>query len=310
MTGGPPSSDMESYPESTSSCSSSESSCNCPCCTNPSIPYHPLEEVRGCGVRHVHHVQGHGTKAYSRHIQPSWYTSFPWISVCTSSLKLFCCSCRSAHSKGLLSFSKHCKSAFVNDGFKNFKKALERCREHEKSAMHTEAVMKLVAIESKSSGIGAQLSTQVLTDQRHHREMLMKLIGSIKFLARQGLPLRGHHEDNESFQGNLYQLLLLQAAECPEMEIWLQKREYISPEIVNEIITIMGQLLLRKLLRCSLWYSILADEATDVSHHEQLSLSIRWVDDDFVVNEDTLGLMQLPDTKASTIFSAIKDILI
>ena len=85
--------------------------------------------------------------------------------------------------------------------------------------MHTESVMKLAAIQNNSCGIGSQLSTPLLTDQRHHRVMLMKLLGSIKYLARQGLPLRGRHEDNESFQGNLYQLLLLQAAECPEENV-------------------------------------------------------------------------------------------
>ena len=201
--------------------------------------------------------------------------------MCTSSQKLFCSSCRSAQSKGLLTFSRNSKSAFVIDGFKNFKKAIERCREHEKSAMNSEVVMKLAAIKNKSCGIGAQLSSQLLTDQRYHQEMLMKLLGSIKYLARQRLPLRGHREDSKFFQGNLYQLLLLQASDCPEMKTWLQKREYISSEIVNEIITIMEQQLLRKLLsdiRCSLGYSILADEASDVSHYEQLSLSIRCVD--------------------------------
>ena len=75
----------------------------------------------------------------------------------------------------------------------------------------------------------------------------------------------------------------------------------------------MGQTLLRQLLdeiRKSLWFSILADEATDISYHEQLSLSIRWVDDDFTIHEDVLGLIQLPDTKSVTIFCAIKDVLI
>lgn len=94
------------------------------------------------------------------------------------------------------------------------------------------------------------------------------------------------------------------------MEVWLRRREYISPDIVNELITTMGQSVLRQLLveiRGSLWVSILADEATD---HEQISLSIRWVDNSFTIHEDVLGLIQLPDTKAMTIFCALKDILI
>lgn len=252
-------------------------------------------------------------KSYSRHIQPSWYKDFPWISVCSSSLKIYCSTCRTAKLQGLLSFPKHYKSAFVDDGFHNLKKALERFREHECSVMHKEAVLKLAATKSSSLGIDAQLSAQLECDQRLHRKMLMKLLSSIKYLARQGLPFRGHHEDMESFEGNLYQLLLFQAKECPDMETWLRRREYISPDIVNELITIMGQSVLRELLteiRASLWFSILADEATDVSHNEQMSLSIRWVDSSFTIHEDVLGLIQLPDTKAVTIFHAIKDVLI
>ena len=75
----------------------------------------------------------------------------------------------------------------------------------------------------------------------------------------------------------------------------------------------MGQFVLRSLLtdiRTALWFSILADKATGISHHEQLSLSIRWVNECYVIHEDVLGLFQLPDTRAATIFSAIKDILI
>ena len=53
--------------------------------------------------------------------------------------------------------------------------------------------------------------------------MLFKLLRAIRFLAKQGLAFRGHNESAEAFQGNLYQLLLLQAEECPEMNVWLQK---------------------------------------------------------------------------------------
>ena len=110
-----------------------------------------------------------------------------------------------------------------------------------------------------------------------------------------------------------YQLLLLEARDSTDMGAWLRRREYISPDIINELITTMGQSILRQLvveIRSSLWFSILADEATDVSRHEQMSLSIRWVDNNFAIHEDVLGLIQLPDTKAATIFGAIKDILI
>ena len=43
----------------------------------------------------------------------------------------------------------------------------------------------------------------------------------------------------------------------------------------------MGNSVLRNILsqiKSNSYFSIIADEATDVSHNEQMSLSIRWVD--------------------------------
>ena len=41
-----------------------------------------------------------------------------------------------------------------------------------------------------------------------------------------------------------------------------------------------------------------------------MSLSIRWVDQNYDIHEDTLGLVQLPNTKAETIFASIKGVFI
>ena len=89
----------------------------------------------------------------------------------------------------------------------------------------------------------------------------------------------------------------------------------MSPEVVNELISMMGQSVLRKLL-CNIkrvtphWFGIIADEATDVSNREQLNLSIRWVNDNYEIFEDPVGLFALPNTSANTITEVIKDLLI
>ena len=75
----------------------------------------------------------------------------------------------------------------------------------------------------------------------------------------------------------------------------------------------MGNTVLRQdlaLIKSVLWYSLIADEATDISHNEQISISIRWVDSSYEIHEDTIGLFQLPNTKAQTLFTVIKDVLI
>ena len=74
----------------------------------------------------------------------------------------------------------------------------------------------------------------------------------------------------------------------------------------------MSQCVLRKILAevsSALWFSVIMDEATDVAHNEQMSVSVRWVDNCYDINEHTLGLIQLPNTAAETIFRAAKDVL-
>ena len=178
--------------------------------------------------------------------------------------------------------------------------------------MHKEAVERLAA-KSSSADVVTQLRIQCEADQRFHREMLMKLLSSIRFSACQGLAFQGHTETSDSFEGNLYQLLQLRAEENNQMKVWVNKEEYISPNIVNEIIVLMGQTVLRNIIaqiKSSMWFTLIADEATDISHNEQMCISIRWVVCWYEIHEDPLGLVQLPDTKAETLFSVIKDVLI
>ena len=89
--------------------------------------------------------------------------------------------------------------------------------------MFPENTAKLVA---KNSGqcIASLLNHQHDEETKFHRQMLLKLLSCVRFLARQGLPLRGHREDMETFEGNL--LLLLQA-QLPEYEIVASKERVL-----------------------------------------------------------------------------------
>ena len=128
----------------------------------------------------------------------------------------------------------------------------------------------------------ALLCKQAISDQKVHREMLLKQLSSLKYLLRQGMAIRGHSE----MEGNLIQLLLLRSDDIPELRTWVGDKKYFSPEIQNEQITLMGLSVLRELL--SECFSIIADEATDVGRKEQLVVCIRWVDGDFDVHEDPM----------------------
>ena len=51
--------------------------------------------------------------------------------------------------------------------------------------------------------------------------MLRKLLQIIRFLARQGLALRGHIDGADS---NFTQLLRLRAFDCPALLTWMEKK--------------------------------------------------------------------------------------
>lgn len=81
-----------------------------------------------------------------------------------------------------------------------------------------------------------QLSTQACCDQAERRSMLLKQLHSLRYLLRQGLPIRGHEES----EGNLIQLLEMQSTDCPKLAQWIRDGHYLSHDIVNEMISSMG----------------------------------------------------------------------
>ena len=106
--------------------------------------------------------------------------------------------------------------------------------------------------------------------------------------------------------------MLVWSHDSDVIKTWISENHYTCHQTVTEL---MGQTLLRSLLlkikkECPPWYSIIADETTDVSHAEQLNLCIRWVDSKYVIYEEPIGLFRVPDTKAETLFTVIKDLLI
>ena len=141
--------------------------------------------------------------------------------------------------------------------------------------------------------------------------MLTIILSSVRYLARQGLALRGGGDDAES---NLIQLLQLRAEDNPNITQWLRisARKYTSHESQNEMLLIMAQQALRKILQCmqqSPFLALMVDETTDIANKEQLTVVLRWIDDNFDVFEEFVGMYFLQTTTADSIVAAITDVL-
>ncbi len=81
--------------------------------------------------------------------------------------------------------------------------------------------------------------------------------------------------------------------------------EYTSPEIANYNISLMSITVLKSIvsdIQSSFWFSIIVDEATDISRNEHVIVH-QWTDDNYQIYEECLNLVQLSDTKADTIIS-------
>ena len=97
----------------------------------------------------------------------------------------------------------------------------------------------------------------------------------------------------------------LRSKDDPQLGTWLSDRKYFSPDIIllNEQIELIANSVLRGILseiHVAGWFSIIADEETDVRRCEQMCVCIRWVDNEYKVNEDPIGLVQVPKTDSST----------
>ena len=58
------------------------------------------------------------------------------------------------------------------------------------------------------------------------------------------------------------------------------------------------------------FFSLIVDETSDASVHEQISICVRYVDSKLTVNEVFFGFYETSDTSADTIYTVIKDCLI
>ena len=171
-------------------------------------------------------------------------------------------------------------SAFISKGFTYWKEGPKAFKKHQESECHREAVDALIILPHCIMDVGEQASVQHQVEKAVNHEMLLLVLQNIRFLVRQGLPLRGDGDESAS---NFIQLLHLRDIDHEGVDAWLNKKtnKYTSPVIQNECLKLMALHILRDVSRSiadSHCFSIMADECTDCSNKEQFTINIHWVD--------------------------------
>ena len=201
--------------------------------------------------------------------------------------------------------------AFISNGFVNWKDATVSFRKHELSECHCAATEAMISLPGHVVDIGESLSKQHSEEKADNRALLLKIIGNIRFLARQGLALRGSGDDENS---NFIQLLKLRGDDDGRVGKWMEKKmnRFMSPKIQNELLEVMGLKVVREIadsIRCAPFFTIMVDETTDIANKEQVVIVLRWVGSDLSVNEEFIGLYAVDSIQALMLKEVIKDIL-
>ncbi len=77
----------------------------------------------------------------------------------------------------------------------------------------------IVTLPSSISNVGELLTQQYVKEKEYNWKMLIKIISSIRFLARQDLELRG--DGSGELNCNFYQMLKLKSEADPKVNDWL-----------------------------------------------------------------------------------------
>lgn len=84
--------------------------------------------------------------------------------------------------------------------------------------------------------------------------------------------------------------------------------KYISPKMQNEIICICDQLILKEIVgrvNAAEGFAVLADETTDIATKEQLTLCVRFIDNNNIVNESFLKFIIIHSLTGTDLASTI-----
>ena len=152
---------------------------------------------------------------------------------------------------------------------------------------------------------------------KNNREILKHIITALDFLGKQGIAIRGHRENlsHEGNRGNFIELLMLLKEYDPALATHIassSKTSYLSPDIQNQIINIIGSEVIRPALIQevvdSKYFSVLCDEATS-SKKEYMSMVLRFIDKTNDIREEFVGFIPVVRTSgqmlAETILSTL-----
>ena len=247
----------------------------------------------------------------NRRFIPQWFDEFDWLEYSISKDAAFCLYCYLFKTN----FAQVGSEAFTGDGFRTWKKGRERFKMHvgPVGSVHNKAREAATNLMNQATHIETAVSKHSDQARKAYRTCLNASIKCTKFLLRQGLPFRGHDESaTSSNRGNYLELLQFLADNNDKVrEVVMENApgnlKLLAPSIQKEIVNSCALETLDAIMDGlkDRFFSILVDEARDVSVKEQMAMVLRYVDDNGHVIERFVGIQHVTDTTSSSLKDAI-----
>ncbi|XP_075096335.1 uncharacterized protein LOC142174441 [Nicotiana tabacum] len=173
-------------------------------------------------------------------------------------------------------------------------------------------------LEGEDIALGeVSFDKQSKKQRNEHRIRLNASIDVARFLLYFGLSFRGHDESDYSKNKGLFiGILEWLAKRLPQVDRVILKHApkndmMTLPKIQKAIVSACAQETVKAIINDldRDYFGILVDESKDISHHEQISFVLRYVEKKGQVNESFIGLVRVGDTSAKFLKEAIISLL-
>eukprot|EP00794_Sanderia_malayensis_P015939 gene15939-biopygen13560 len=235
-----------------------------------------------------------------------------WLLYSLSTGKVFCFYCK------LFESTNH-SSMFSNEGFDDWKHP-EMIHVHERSSAHFESIQSCRRWKTRQSLIDTQHQQQIQKEEAYWGSVLSRVVEVVKFLGERGLALRGDsHIIGNSDNGNFLGIMELIGKFDPFLADHIARfgnqgsgyPSYLSHATMEEIVSILGNALRESIvasIKEAKYYSIIVDSTPDVSHVDQLTLVVRYIENGKPV-ERFVGFTPIKSHKSESLTSDILETL-
>ncbi|KAH7668896.1 Ribonuclease H-like protein, partial [Dioscorea alata] len=247
-----------------------------------------------------------------RSFQNAWFKQHPWLEYSVTKDAAFCFWCY------LFTPSRENRikeDAFTKIGFNNWKKALEKFVEHVDAvnSVHNDARIQFQSFQNQRRSMSHQLVAHSHEMEVEYCTRLTTILDVSRFLLKQGLAFRGHDESSSLLnKGNFLELLEWYSLWNDQVFRAVNQNapgnnQMTSPMIQKELANACAAE-----ITCAIvddirdkYFSLMIDEARDVSVKEQMGVVLRYVNKNGYVIEWFLAMVHVSDTSAISLKNAI-----